>query len=1033
MSPTTAIANTIRFLTSHLLFEIHGWPMITNREVAKAIACSAVLLLVPPAHAETPRFDLEGRVVGEPPVAVIAQPCGAAGGAAELKVDAGGIFRASRLGVGLWCVVVERASSAAYRVVAPLFAPVVLPPLDPEHPDGGWTRLGSGPPPPSATRLLVGRVLQPSTGRGVGGAWVWIEGREEEASTTDEQGRYELPAPSRAGLHLRTAAVGRLPARYPARADGDEVRVGGPIAVLHPAVPLVGRVVDPTGAPLRAALELTPATPSSAGGKGHLPPYATHESGADGWFWISAAPDEEYRIEAHAPGWLPATRAVRSPARPSSRESIVFELRPAYQLAGLVLDPDGEPVAGADVSLVPLAEHARLVEVLAGREVATRSFPGAATDARGRFELRDLDAGPAVLVVRATGFAPFQRPVVVEAPSGSHTVLDPVVLEPAESVAGRVVDIGSDPLSDVEVRVVLLSSAGRRATARAGVAARTDAEGRFRVGDLARDLRIELRVAKPGFVPRRVGPLDLPIDDPIEIVLQPGGGIAGRVLDGRGRPVAGARLRVRPAATSAPPTRRSPELTGGTGETVTVDDGGYALEALGAGRFVVSVSADCCLPSTAVVEIDEGQWKEGVDFSLKEGQALHGRVTDDRGRPVAGAVAGGGGKSSRTAADGTFDLRGLRQARIDLWATHPSFGRLEVEAVVEPNHQVELVFLQPASLSGRVVDGEGRPIGDSARVYVAGEGLRGPPFLSVESDGAFRALVQPGAYRLRAVEGARSSAEGGVVLRPGEVSDLQLVVAAATSVSGTLAGAEIGELARAQVMARAPGSTVAGRVETSGAYEVTGLTAGSWTIVGELPDGRRAEARVEVAPGAAERQVDLVFGDGHTVEGRILLDGSPLVGGRVALVGPHGARMASALTAGDGRFSVTGLRERPSLLRVESADGEVGISRSVAGGGRGAFEIEIWTGALTVDIHVPSALTPPETLTASLRRVDEAPGGRSRRLVVPPDGRVGPVRVAEGSYELTITGAGLLPASTQVDVPRGTEVALVVSLVPPPT
>lgn len=140
-----------------------------------------------------------------------------------------------------------------------------------------------------------------------------------------------------------------------------------------------------------------------------------------------------------------------------------IELFFAATLSGLVLDPQGLPVAGARVELV-CRDHALSVE----------------TDARGRFEIAAPSAG-CRLSIRQLGFAPAHQPV------GHETewiirlrvadVAEVVTVVPEPSVLSRRDPPGSVSLTDVDLKTIagntadliryasLLAGGGTRATA----------------------------------------------------------------------------------------------------------------------------------------------------------------------------------------------------------------------------------------------------------------------------------------------------------------------------------------------------------------------------------------------------------------------------------------------------------------------------------------------------------------------------------------------------------------------------------------
>ncbi len=119
-------------------------------------------------------------------------------------------------------------------------------------------------------------------------------------------------------------------------------------------------------------------------------------------------------------------------------------LTAALDVTGRAVDPAGRPIAGA---LASAEGYFRLLPA-----VASRDGGEATADDAGRFELSGLrsDIGHAVSI-GAPGFAP----ALLEVPSGPEGVTDlgDVVLDPAATLAGVVVDAGGLPVEDIEVRL----------------------------------------------------------------------------------------------------------------------------------------------------------------------------------------------------------------------------------------------------------------------------------------------------------------------------------------------------------------------------------------------------------------------------------------------------------------------------------------------------------------------------------------------------------------------------------------------------
>src|SRR6266542_6546795 len=117
----------------------------------------------------------------------------------------------------------------------------------------------------------------------------------------------------------------------------------------------------------------------------------------------------------------------------------------------------------------------------------------------------------------------------------------------------------------------------------------------------------------------------------------PAGRITGKIVAAdTGRPVKRASVFVNAA-----------ELPGGRG-MLTDDSGVFDLTELPAGRYTLSVSKSGFvslsygqrrpLQAGTPLQLNDGQQLKGVDFQLPRGGVISGRILDEEGEPVAGAM-----------------------------------------------------------------------------------------------------------------------------------------------------------------------------------------------------------------------------------------------------------------------------------------------------------------------------------------------------------------------------------------------------------
>ena len=222
--------------------------------------------------------------------------------------------------------------------------------------DDGWTLLAAVPGgetypeaegAPAVEAVLVVRPLSPGRWEPIEGARVrcFTEdvrgaslGAEVVAEgTTDAFGVAVLEAPAGAGYHWLIDAPGHaVRHEYGGFGSLDD----DPI-ILEPAAERRLRVLDPLGRPLVGArVEVLM-------GCGHAPPAQEGITDDAGIVTLGHLDDEPYDLWITAPGVRPDRNHLPAPAYDGSLRTILTE--PAVSATGVVVDLEGQPVAGAVV------------------------------------------------------------------------------------------------------------------------------------------------------------------------------------------------------------------------------------------------------------------------------------------------------------------------------------------------------------------------------------------------------------------------------------------------------------------------------------------------------------------------------------------------------------------------------------------------------------------------------------------------------------------------------------------------------------
>jgi hypothetical protein len=195
--------------------------------------------------------------------------------------------------------------------------------------------------------------------------------------------------------------------------------------------------------------------------------------------------------------------------------------------------------------------------------------------------------------------------------------------------------------------------------------------------------------------------------------------------------------------------------------------------------------------------------------------------------------------------------------------------------------------------------------------------------------------------------------------------------------------------------------------------------------------GRMVEGKVQIEAGATAASLDLDFGAGLTLTGRVLVDGAPLAGadviaGKAGIVGS--GQPAQARTAHDGSFKLRDLTPGPLVL-VAVGSGAIGASRTIQLEESGEISIEIVTGSLKVTV-LSAAGEPLEGAVANLEFLE-------MKLPIPigarggPDGVLEISRLAPGTYTIEVQKEGFHRRQETVEIRPGGETALVVRLASP--
>ena len=414
-----------------------------------------------------------------------------------------------------------------------------------------------------------------------------------------------------------------------------------------------------------------------------------------------------------APEWEHS--AMHFDARPGLRiKDITLYLFPAVDYQGTVLDPDGQPVAGASV---------RLFDARTGEQALVAIADRFTTNAKGEFVFHARDNS----ILEATdGKHTPGRAVLDGAVAVSHQLTIKLGKGPADALArfrisGRVVDDKGQP---VEGALVVAQHDPEPNALHPLAQATSDEHGAFTIAGVdAGQHTVEAKQRDRASDVRKgvaAGASD------VVLTLAKGGVVSGRVVDGKGKPVPAFTV-IATRATSAL------EQTLLTNASIIDGDGRFELHDLPPGNVrLIATASGLAQSDPKDVHVDDPLQ---VELALHRGATLKGTVVDrttgaplDLARVSVESSIGGGNSvvpiSASTVTDnsGAFELTGIppgpRSPLVAAYAHHIRMlpkTQFEDDAVVGPV-RVDLAPTKPGETPQMELVGIGvslKPDGDT--------------------------------------------------------------------------------------------------------------------------------------------------------------------------------------------------------------------------------------------------------------------------------------------------------------------------------
>ena len=687
----------------------------------------------------------------------------------------------------------------------------------------------------------------------------------------------------------------------------------------EPTATVEGLVVDSGLMPVDGATlvlaRIRDFSPAADLGLGRTSATEARTSGS-GRFRFEQLPPGTYVLSAMAQSRTPAHLGPLALAPGETKTQTIRLTRTGgVTFGGRILDLGGGNVVGAKVRVIDTSA------LLVPRIFQTTS------DESGSYEMY-LAPGNYRLLVEADRRAPTRAWFTL-----ARAQIRDLHLMPAARLVGHVVESGSNrPVPDADLWLV-----GQRPTDTVARDVRSDRNGGFAFSGLEPGTyRIGARKER---LTGMSGALSVPEQASIDQVVEVSNGrsIAGRVTTVSGPAVAGARVEL---VNARPPFER-PLLV------KAEPDGRFVLEGVLPGLHRLNVTAEGLARSSQELRVTGDL--PSLEVKLHPEASVRGRVLTPEARPAEGAAItltlaplgtteAAIHTAASSAADGSFEVRGLPAGELSVAAVHPVQGSAtsKGQTLAEGQRASLTLTLDLGSvISGTLKFDDGAPAGGMP-IEVTGNGSGLGPWIDfTRADGTFRLTGIPAGAVAVAPSGQGETKNiildghtwrAGVNLRVPAGAEISGVVLAPDG--GPVAGAEV--TAAPEIRPRPAHSALALRRTASGPdgrFTLEHLAAARHTLWAAHPGF--AGAQIEgVDPGRAP--VRLQFPPEATVSGQVAsADGKPIADYTIVVVEPGktSANPAEAPGPGDtvhdpsGRFFLARLRPGVHELRVETAAG----------------------------------------------------------------------------------------------------------------
>jgi hypothetical protein len=553
----------------------------------------------------------------------------------------------------------------------------------------------------------------------------------------------------------------------------------------------------------------------------------TVRTGSDGTFLIRVK-EGTYDLAFKRDGY--SAKTVRGTKVDATTKPVEVTLDPGVEISGRVTR-GGAGLEGVNV-----------------RTISQEGMGAAVTASDGTFTVTDLTPGQMMLnLSKPDSFIQEIRPVTAPA---RDLVID---LPAGGRITGHVLDKSShQPVTSFQAGVTTSRGGGGMVVMMPPMQKQfTSDDGSF-VLEGIKPGTTQVVVNAPGYTTARVSNVE--VEDgktapDVEVDVESGSKLTGRVTGADGTPIAGVSVRSDPTAGGGRVMRFDATDTGGT----TDPSGEYTIDSLEPGEKTFTFSRSGYVAQQKTVTIPEGK-DARLDVQLSSGTRATGFVVTDGGAPIPDATVGAmsaseldGGRTARTDASGAFAIEGLAPGHYTFTASKAGFAPGTLRDIdIASSGPVRVILKGGGVITGHV-NGLTAPELEQATVSasVTGGGGGGPfggggaVTAPVDAGGNFRIEGAPsGTVRVSARTGAmfsgsnKSAAPKTVELEAGGTAQVDIDFKSSTVIRGRVTRNGV-PVARAQVSFIPRGgqqTTVSGPADADGRYELNGLDDGMYTV-----------------------------------------------------------------------------------------------------------------------------------------------------------------------------------------------------------